>query len=66
MELTLEARVLLARRQAKVNNIEVAKRLDISAAALSNIENGKIQIAETMFATIIAAIDEISREKAQL
>ena len=52
------------RARRKVSQLELAARLGLWRPTLSDIENGRLEISEEQFHTILAAIRELSRERA--
>jgi len=52
------------RTRRKVSQLELAARLGLWRPTLSDIENGRLEISEEQFHTILAAIRELSRERA--
>jgi len=52
------------RARRKVSQMELAARLGLWRPTLSDIENGRLEISEEQFHTILATIRELSRERA--
>jgi len=52
------------RTRRKVSQLELAVRLGLWRPTLSDIENGRLEISEEEYRRILAAIREISRERA--
>jgi len=52
------------RARRKVSQMELAARLGLWRPTLSDIENGRLDISDEQFRTIIAAIRELSQERA--
>jgi len=52
------------RARRKVSQMELAARLGLWRPTLSDIENGRLEISEEEYRRILAAIREISQERA--
>jgi len=52
------------RARRKVSQMELAARLGLWRPTLSDIENGRLEISEEQFHTILAAIRDLCRERA--
>jgi transcriptional regulator with XRE-family HTH domain len=52
------------RARRKVSQLELASRLGLWRPTLSEIENGRLEISDEQFHAIIAAIRDLSRERA--